>query len=407
MSSRIAVRALAQLPDTASACVAGRVVSRDSGSFVLQDDTGCVRIQCADEKQPPLGAFVEVSARRGSGNDNTQLLSDVETVNTLTRGSDRFTRADSDWSWLSGKRLNNLRLRHRLKRAVEQYFDAAGFLEVETPAIVPCPGLDVHLDAIEVLGMRGPRWLHTSPEYQMKRLLTTGAPGIYQLGKAFRRGERGKLHEPEFSMLEWYRTFSSADAVMHDTEQLVAKVALALTGSLLLPGLDGPVDVTPPWDRLSVEDAFKRFADVPLAEVLSDEEAYFQVLADQIEPKLGRGRALFLTEYPAPMASLAKLSEKNPSVAERFEGYLDGVELCNGFSELIDHTEQRARLERDQDLREKLGRSVYPLDERFLAALEEGIPPSGGNALGFDRLLMLLVGAKHIEDVVAVPVGRV
>jgi lysyl-tRNA synthetase class 2 len=195
--------------------------------------------------------------------------------------------------------------------------------------------------------------------------------------------------------------------VMHDTEQLVAKVAHELTGSLVLPGVDGPVDVTPPWDRLSVADAFKRYADVPLSEVLADEEAYFQVLADQIEPKLGRGKALFLTEYPAPMASLAKLSEKDPSVAERFEAYLDGVELCNGFSELIDATEQRARLQRDQDLREKLGRSVYPLDERFLAALEEGIPPSGGNALGFDRLLMLLVGAKHIEDVVAVPVGRV
>jgi lysyl-tRNA synthetase class 2 len=316
-------------------------------------------------------------------------------------------RADSDWNWLSGTRINNLRVRHQLKRAVERYFDSAGFLEIETPAIVPCPGLDVHLDAIEVLGMRGPRWLHTSPEYQMKRLLTTGVPGIFQLGKAFRRGERGKLHEPEFCMLEWYRSFADADAVMQDTEQLVARVARELTGSHVLHGLHGTVDVTPPWDRLTVAEAFERYADVKLDDVLADEEAYFQALADQIEPKLGRGRAVFLTEYPAAMASLAKLSDENPRVAERFEAYLDGVELCNGFSELTDPGEQRARLVRDQELREKLGRSVYPLNERFLNALEDGIPPSGGNALGFDRLLMLLLGAKHIEDVVAIPSGRV
>jgi lysyl-tRNA synthetase class 2 len=402
MPSRIAVREIARLTptDAAAVSVAGRVVAHEPDGFIPQDDTGCVQVRSA--QKPPVGAFVQLVAH-----SDGPVLAQVESITTLTRAVERFMRADSDWNWLSGTRLNNLRVRHRLKRAVERYFDSAGFLEVETPAIVPCPGLDVHLDAIEVLGMRGPRWLHTSPEYQMKRLLTTGIPGIYQLGKAFRRGERGKLHEPEFSMLEWYRSFADADAVMHDTEQLVARVAQELTGSLVLPGLQGSVDVTPPWDRLSVAEAFERYADVKLEDVLSDEEAYFQTLADQIEPKLGRGRAVFLTEYPAPMASLAKLSDKNPRVAERFEAYLDGVELCNGFSELTDPSEQRTRLARDQELREKLGRSVYPLDERFLNALEDGIPPSGGNALGFDRLLMLLLGAKHIEDVVAIPSGRV
>jgi elongation factor P--(R)-beta-lysine ligase len=404
MPARIAVREIARLnpADAAVVCVAGRVIALDPDGFILQDDTGCVQVRSAQEPRPPIGAFVQLVARSEGA-----LLTQVESLTALTRGVERFMRADSDWNWLSGTRLNNLRVRHQLKRAVQRYFDSAGLLEVETPAIVPCPGLDVHLDAIEVLGMRGPRWLHTSPEYQMKRLLTTSVPGIFQLGKAFRRGERGRLHEPEFSMLEWYRCFANADAVMHDTEQLVAQVAQELTGSLVLPGLQGSVDVTPPWDRLSVAEAFERYADVKLEDVLSDEEAYFQTLADQIEPKLGRGRAVFLTEYPAPMASLAKLSDKNPRVAERFEAYLDGVELCNGFSELTNPSEQRARLVRDQELREKLGRSVYPLDERFLAALEDGIPPSGGNALGFDRLLMLLLGAKHIEDVVAIPSGRV
>jgi elongation factor P--(R)-beta-lysine ligase len=230
MPSRIAVRDLAGLASTTTVCVAGRVVALEHDGFVLQDDTGYVQVRGAP--QPPLGAFVQLVGQSDGG-----ALVQVDSETTFTHGSERFTRSDSDWGWLTGARLQNLRTRHKLKRAVERYFDAAGFLEVETPAIVPCPGLDVHLDAIEVLGARGPRWLHTSPEYQMKRLLTTGVPGIFQLGKAFRRGERGKLHEPEFSMLEWYRSFADADAVMRDTEQLVAQVAKELTGSFLLPGL--------------------------------------------------------------------------------------------------------------------------------------------------------------------------
>ena len=401
MVPRSAVRELAQLPEQQRACVAGRIVAADPDGFTLQDDTGCVSVQ--HSIIPPLGAFVRiVASRAGAG------LSVIESLEVLSAGSERFTQADSDWAALTGVRLPNLRRRQALKRAVQTFFDAAGLLEVDTPAIVPCPGLDVHLDAIEVLGtLRGPRWLHTSPEYQMKRLLTTGLPGIYQLGKAFRRGERGRLHEPEFTMLEWYRTFSDAEQMMRDTERLVAAAARELTGSLTLPGVDGPVDVTPPWDRIRVDQAFEDIAGVKLEHVLPDEERFYEILADRIEPKLGRGRAVFLTDYPAPMASLARLSPHDPRFAERFEAYLDGIELCNGFSELIDATEQRTRLLRDQTEREKLGRSVYPLDERFLAALQEGIPPSGGNALGFDRLLMLITGAKHIEDVLALPVSRV
>lgn len=399
MQSRVAVRELAQLAPSTPVRVAGRVIALETDGFVLQDHTGCVKVQT--QPSPPLGAFVDITARHQAG-----VLDQVTDAATLTAGSDRFTRSDSDWSALTGLRLQNLHTRHRVKRALERFFDAVGLLEVETPAVVPCPGLDVHLDAIEVLGMRGPRWLHTSPEYQMKRLLTTGIPGIYQIGKAFRRGERGRLHEPEFTLVEWYRTFADAAAVMRDTEQLVAQVAVELTGSYSLPGVEAVVDVTPPWERVTVAEAFRRYADISLEDALADEEAYFQVLADQIEPKLGRGRATFLTDYPAQMASLAALSAADPRVAERFEAYLDGIELCNGFSELIDPVEQRARLERDQQTRDKLGRSVYPLDERFLSALEEGIPPSGGNALGFDRLLMLLVGAKHIDEVIALPVSR-
>jgi lysyl-tRNA synthetase class 2 len=155
-----------------------------------------------------------------------------------------------------------------------------------------------------------------------------------------------------------------------------------------------------------VAEAFDRYAGVPLENVLHDEERFNRLLVEKIEPELGRGRAMFLTQYPSQMASLARLSPADPRFAERFEAYLDGVELCNGFSELVDAAEQRKRFEHDQEMREKLGRSVYPIDERFMAALSDGIPPSGGNALGFDRLLMLIAGAKHIDEVVGLPFAR-
>jgi lysyl-tRNA synthetase class 2 len=398
---RSSVCELAGLPKLQHVRVAGRIVALHDAGFTLQDDTGWVRVAWL-APPPPLGAIAQVCGIR-QGDE----LKPVEPVEVLTDGSDRFTRADSEWGHLIGLRLANLRKRQQLKRIVQRYFDTAGLLEVDTPAIVPCPGLDVHLDALEVSGMRaGRRWLHTSPEYQMKRLLTTTVPGIYQLGKAFRRGEQGQLHEPEFTMLEWYRSFAGADEVMNDTEQLVASAARELTGALIIPGAGGHVDVTPPWDRISVDQAFDRFAGVALADVLPDEDKYFQILAERIEPQLGRGRALFLTDYPARMASLARLSPLDPRYAQRFEAYVDGVELCNGFSELTDTVEQRVRFERDRSERAQLGRTVYPIDESFMGALEEGIPPSGGNALGFDRLLMLLVGARHIDEVIALPSSR-
>lgn len=400
MLTRSAAANLAALSSGTRVRLAGRAIALAEQSFTLQDDTGCARVQ--SEKLPPLGAIVEV---HGVWQDGRV---DDSVVVVENRGSERFTRGDSDFSFLIGKRLDNLRKRAAMLRAARAYFDAQGLLELETPAIVPCPGLDVHLDAIEVLGMGGPpRWLHTSPEYQMKRALATTLPGIFQIGKAFRRGEKGKLHEPEFTMLEWYRTFEDADRMMRDTEELVAHIATTVRGSTQLPGISRPVDVAPPWERLSVEDALLRYASVQLESVVHDEERFYRLLVEKIEPELGRGKPTFLTNYPAHFASLARLSPSDSRFAERFEAYLDGVELCNGFSELVDPVEQKKRLEQDQESREKRGWTVYPIDARFLATLEDGIPPSGGNALGFDRLVMTVVGAQHIDEVLAFPVSRV
>jgi lysyl-tRNA synthetase class 2 len=295
-----------------------------------------------------------------------------------------------------------LRDRARVCAEVRSFFDARGFLEVQTPILVPSPGLEVHLDAFEVAGGdRGsPRWLSTSPEYQMKRLVAQGFPRIYQIAPCFRRGESGARHNHEFTLVEWYRSGAGMAEVMADTEQLVA----AVTGAVVRLG-DRIVDAAPPFDRLGVCEAFARFVgwspEETLAVAASDEERYFRALVDQVEPALSAApRAVFLVDYPATQASLARLQPGDSRLAERFELYVAGVELCNGFGELVDPVEQRARMLGDQETRRTRGLPVYPIDERFLAALER-MPPSGGNALGLDRLVALTCGTTDIADVLA------
>ena len=288
--------------------------------------------------------------------------------------------------------------RAQILRTIRGFFEARGFLEVETPSIVPSPGMDVHLDAFEVAGAG---WLVTSPEYQMKRLLADGYDRIYQLGRCYRRNEQGAQHNPEFTMLEWYRAHAGMEDVLRDTEQLVAAVS---GGRFVVQGLS--LEARPPFARLTVCEAFLRFANMRHEETLdmatADEDRFYRLLVDQIEPALAElPHAVFLTEYPAPMASLARKKPADPRVAERFELYVAGVELCNGFGELTDPTEQRARFVADQDARRARGLPVHVLDEKFLAALERGMPPSGGNALGVDRLVALTCGTRDIESVLA------
>lgn len=308
-----------------------------------------------------------------------------------------------------GRRGVGVRLRRRELglRAVREFFAREGFLEVETPAVVPSPGLDLHLDAFEV-GPGEPAFLITSPEYQMKRLLAGGVPRCFQIGHCFRRDEVGDRHNPEFLMLEWYRAFAGVEDVLDDTERLVRFVVERLSGGLSV-AVDGrDIDLAPPFERLAVAEAFARFADVTADEALGlatdNEDRFYRLLVEKVEPALAATpHGIFLVDYPTPFASLARKKPGNPRVAERFELYVGGVELCNGFGELTCPIEQRARLTHDRTERARLGKALYPLDERFLSALEEGMPPSAGNALGLDRLLMLALGAPTIGDVQAFP----
>jgi elongation factor P--(R)-beta-lysine ligase len=300
-------------------------------------------------------------------------------------------------------REGRLARRARIVADVRSFFEARGFLEVETPLLVPSPGLDVHLSAFSVATPSGERYLSTSPEYQMKRLLADGYGAIFQITKAFRKDEVGEHHNPEFTILEWYHAPGSVDLVMKDTEQLVAKVT---GGSVVLDEREHLA--TPPFARMTVLEAYERFAGASpgetLAMALEDEERFFRLLVDKVEPGLlEMGRAVFLTEYPASQASLARKKESDPRVAERFELYLGGVELCNGFGELTDPVEQRERFERDQKERRERDLPVYPVDERFLDALTKGLPSCAGNALGLDRLIALACGSRRIGDFMAFP----
>lgn len=292
-----------------------------------------------------------------------------------------------------------LALRARLLGEVRRYFVSQGFVEVDTPVrSVEC-GTETHVEPIR----SGEGYLITSPELHMKRLLVGGVPKLFQLVHCFRAGERGRLHAPEFMMLEWYRAFAGYGAVLEDTEQIVHALAVSVAGS---PGLTLPsgarIDVSLPFPRLSVREAFARYAGVTDAPELAaqDEDRYFQLLVDRVEPALAAlGRPVFLHDYPASQAALARLSPHDPSVAERFELYVGDVELCNGYGELTDPVEQRARCESDRERRRSLGRPVPAVPERFVGALEQGMPPASGNALGMDRLLMLLCGKDSIDAV--------
>jgi lysyl-tRNA synthetase class 2 len=312
-----------------------------------------------------------------------------------------------------------LRARARALGSVRAYFAKHDFLEVETPSLVPCPGLDLHLDAFEALDAsiagapvalaQGRRFLATSPEYQMKRLLVGGVPRSFQLARAFRAGEVGAQHNPEFTMLEWYRAFATADDVIHDTEAVFLAVFDALSTERGSRGEAG-IDLTRPFRRFSVAEAFEEFAGLDEGRMLhlanADPERFFRVLIDEVEPEIHAIPApVVLHRYPAAMASLARLCPDDARYAERFEVYAGGLEISNGFGELTDPTEQRARFEHDVAERERVSKSTYAIDERFLSSLEQGMPPSAGNALGLDRLLMLALGKRTIADVLAFPEG--
>jgi lysyl-tRNA synthetase class 2 len=300
--------------------------------------------------------------------------------------------------WNEGRRLegrkHNLRLRSSIIKSIREFFFKQDYLEVETPLLIPAPAPEVHIDAIS----SGNLFLHTSPELCMKRLLAAGYSKIFQISKCFRKGERGNLHMPEFTILEWYRSGIDYNKLMGECEELFIWISKSIGLGNRIKYKGKEFDLSAPWERLSVREAFERHASIPLATAL-DKDLFDETLVNDIEPHLGVHKPTFLYDYPPSMSSLAKLNNDN-NLAERFEIYMAGLELANGFSELNDVKEQRARFEIDNDQRDILGKQRYPVSERFLSALEY-MPEASGIALGVDRLVMIFADKTKIDDVVS------
>jgi len=289
----------------------------------------------------------------------------------------------------------NLTVRARLCRSVRAHFVSHDYLEVETPLRVPSPAPEAHIDSTISDGW----FLQTSPELCMKRLMAAGYPRLFQICRCFRQGERGTRHLPEFTMLEWYTAGYDYRGMMAQTEGLIQAAASDLGRGSVLAYQDERVDLAGPWPRMTVRWAFDTHGAVSMEEALASDR-FDEVMAADIEPNLGRGKPVFLYDYPASRGALARLKQDDPQLAERFELYICGIELCNGFSELTDPREQRERFEREQSARRLSGKPVYPMPERFLDVLAD-MPEAGGNALGIDRLAMLFADAASIDDVVA------
>ncbi|MFC3124505.1 EF-P lysine aminoacylase EpmA [Pseudoroseomonas globiformis] len=323
-------------------------------------------------------------------------------------------------------RLPTLRRRARLTAETRAFFAGRGYLEIETPALVPAPGMEVHLAAFRSLftPMLGgdPRvlWLRTSPELAIKRLLTAGCGPVFELARVWRNGEVGPRHAPEFTMLEWYRPGAGLDGLMDETEAFLRAV---LPPRVALGGVE--TDLTLPFERVTVADAFRRHAGgIDILATLNGEgegdglalraaasaagivprgeegweDLFFRILLERVEPALGRGRGSFLTHWPAPQAALARRDPDDPRAALRFELFVAGIELANAFDELTDAAEQAERFARDVAERRRLYGEGWEVDEDFLQALRHGMPASAGIALGFDRLAMLAAGAESIAD---------
>jgi len=314
-------------------------------------------------------------------------------------------------------RLAFLRRRGKLTRATRAFFEARGYTEVETPYAVACPGEEIHLTPFATAdrtpeGAIVPLWLHTSPEFAMKRLLVAGSGPIFQFARVWRGGEASASHAPEFTMLEWYSPGAGMAELMDEVE--------ALFRAVLPPGLacnDHEIDLRR-FERLTMAEAFRRHAGADLLGTAGDaaalaasanmalragetwEDLFFRLLLARVEPAIGRPHPTFLTHWPVSQAALARRDPADPRVAERFELFVAGTELANAFVELTDPSEQRARFVADRARRHAMnGAADWPIDDDFLAAIGHGLPPCAGIALGFDRLAMLASGADRIDQV--------
>jgi lysyl-tRNA synthetase class 2 len=312
-----------------------------------------------------------------------------------------------------------------LIKVIREFFDNQDFYEVQTPILQVSPGMDAHIHAFKTklkgvdLKFKDELYLHTSPEFAMKKLLVAGLPKIYQICQVFRNAEGSRLHSPEFTMIEWYRVNAGYRDIMDDCIAMLRYCASNLEIKTY-NYKNIKCDPFKSWQLISVKEAFKEYGNIELEEILDDSDAFkkilsaqkihiaeddrwddlfFRVMAEKIEPNLGYDVPAILYDYPVSMASLSRKKPEDPRFAERFELYICGIELANAFSELTDAKEQAIRFKKEMDQKQDLYKERYPIDEDFINALEFGLPESGGIALGIDRLVMLASGCSNISEV--------
>lgn len=321
------------------------------------------------------------------------------------------------------KNKKNLQIRAQIVRLIREFFWAEDFVEVETSLILKLPGQEPYLSPMKInfhdeKNNEYQGYLHTSPEYTMKKMLAAGFEKIFSVCKCFRDGESfGGTHNPEFTMIEWYRAQADMEAIMADVEKLFNYIASKIPIANFLNQNS--------WQRISLRDLWQKYLAVDLDDYLdaptmyklclehgyqpnpdeSYEDLFYRLFLNRIEPHLGKEQPTIVYRYPAPMAALAKLSADDPRYADRFEVYVNGLEIANAFSELTDADEQLKRLQTEQALRKKLGKEVYGIDEEFVSALKL-MPPSAGIALGVDRLAQLFTNCQNIDDVLVLPMSR-
>lgn len=394
-------------------------------------DTGG-RLHRTDDGWRLANAFVSYELVLSGADDEKRRLEDGALVRARGRRRDRSFVVDSvdvvhqpdieTPELAEGRNISlgeALRARADINRQIRSFFDDRDFLEVETRAWTEAPGTDPHLapmraDYCQDAGCERSRrgYLHTSPELKMKRLLVHGAGPIYQLGRVWRNGEITDLHSPEFRLLEWYRPWQSVETIIDDTERLVGRILDGGDRSVEPPiermTMREVVDGACGFDILEALDVDSLRREIERRDLLSDrhleaarwDELFFSLTIEHLDPYLSKQGAVFVTRWPKPLAILARSKADDPRVAARFELYIDGVELANGFGELTDPDEQRRRFVADNDARRAIDHPVLPIPRAFVRALRYGLPPSAGVALGVDRLLLLSTdGADAIRDV--------
>lgn len=398
--------------------VRGRIVARAGREGCLRDESGEMAFCWEwDDREFSAGTIVEF---RGHADKGIFIVSEGRIL----------APASVDWAngdWRNFNRtdrqlIRNLNLRAAIVGAMRNFFARAGFIEVETPALLRGTAQEEYIELFAI-GERDGRsdfYLAPSPELYMKRLLGVGFEKIYQIGRSFRAGEVGPFHNPEFCLAEWYRAYASYEDVITDVEGLVADVAKALTGRRMLIREGNEIALDPPWPRIGVYEAFAQWANIDLRQCRDRgslynraieigfasadpqdkwDDIFNKILIEKVEPELAKMGAVHLVDYPWQLAALAKLKEDDPDVAERTEAYVAGIELSNGYTELNDPEEQQVRFARSRKNMEL----APPVDGEFILAMGRGLPPAGGVALGVDRLVMLMTGASHIAEVIAFP----